>query len=135
VTNESDKHVVQTVLQAGVDEDFKTVRPHFRDDVIWWVPRSASIKFHLPRPLSGWDTIPWLGGPGWKAFEPGTTSIVIHHAVADAGLVSVHFHRTATRRGGGDYDVEYNLLFRLVDGQIAEVWEVADTAAAFGLVT
>jgi ketosteroid isomerase-like protein len=135
VTNESDKHVVRTVLEAVVHEDVQSVRPHFRDDVIWWVPPSASVKFHLSRPISGWDTIPWLGGRGWKAFEPGTSSMQIHHAIAEGGFVSVHFNRSATRLGGGDYDVEYNLLFRLVDGQVAEVWELADTASAFGLIS
>ena len=33
---------------------------------------------------------------------------------------------------GSDYDTEYNILFRLTDGRIAEVWEIADTAKAFG---
>jgi ketosteroid isomerase-like protein len=135
VTNQSDKEVVQTVIEAVVHEDVEAVRAHFRDDVTWWVPSSAAIKFRLPRPMSGWTTIPWLGGPGWKGFEPGTSSIVIHHAVAEGGLVSVHFNRSAKRRGGGDYEVEYNLLFRMVDGQVAEVWEIADTAAAFGFVS
>jgi ketosteroid isomerase-like protein len=135
MTNERDKHVVQTVLQAVVHEDVEEVHAHFRDDVTWWVPPSAAIKFRLPRPMSGWDNIPWLGGPGWKAFEAGTSSILIHHAIAEGGFVSVHFNRNATRLGGGDYDVEYNLLFRLVDGQVAEVWEIVDTAAAFGLVS
>jgi ketosteroid isomerase-like protein len=135
MTNERDRQVVQTVLQAVVHEDVEAVRPHFCEDVTWWVPPSAAIKFHLPRPLSGWGTIPWLGGPGWKAFEPGTSSLRIHHTVAEGGFVSVHFNRRATRLGGGDYDVEYNLLFRLVDGRVAEVWEIADTAAAFGLVS
>jgi ketosteroid isomerase-like protein len=133
VTNESDKQVVEVVLQADPDGDVEAVHPHYRDDVIWWVPTSAAARFHLPRPLSGWNMIPWLGGPGWKAFEPGTSSISIHHTVAEEGLVSAHFTRTAQRRGGGDYEVEYNLLYRLIDGQIAEVWEIADTAAAFGL--
>ncbi len=135
MTNESDKRVVETALQAVVHEDIEAVHPLFRDDVIWWVPPSAGVKFHLPRPLREWGRIPWLGGPGWKAFEPGTSSIVIHHAIAEGGFVSVHFNRTAKRLGRGDYDVEYNLLFRLVDGQVAEVWEIADTATAFGLVS
>ncbi len=134
VTNDSDKRVVETVLQAVVHEDIDAVRPLFRDDIVWWVPASAAVKFHLPRPLSGWSGIPWLGGPGWKGFEPGTSSIRIHHTVAEGGFVSVHFNRTATRLGGGDYDVEYNILFRLVHGRVAEVWEIADTAAAFASV-
>jgi ketosteroid isomerase-like protein len=134
VSNESDKQVVETVLNAVVHEDVDALRPLFRDDIIWWVPPSAAVKFHLPRPLSGWSNIPWLGGPGWRAFEPGTSSLKILHAVAQGGLVSVHFNRTAKRRGGGDYDVEYNILFRLDDGRVAEVWEIADTTAAFGSV-
>ena len=132
MSNHSDKQVVERVLQAIVHEDVDALRPLFRDDIVWWVPSSAAVRFHLPRPLSGWSAIPWLGGPGWKGFEPGTSSIRIHHLVVEGGLVSAHFNRTAKRLGGGDYDVEYNLLFRLVEGQVAEVWEIADTAAAFG---
>jgi ketosteroid isomerase-like protein len=56
--------------------------------------------------------------------------------VAEGELVSAHYRRTAQLVGkgavaGGGYDTEYNILFRLADGRIAEVWEIADTAAAF----
>jgi ketosteroid isomerase-like protein len=134
VSDETDKQAAETVLQALVHEDIGSVQSLFRDDVVWWVPPSAAVKFDLPRPLSGWDRIPWLGGTGWRAFESGTSYLVIRHMIAEGGFVSVYFNRTAKRLGGGDYDVEYSFLFRLVDGQVAEIWEIADTARAFGMV-
>jgi hypothetical protein len=102
------------------------------DDVIGWVPASASRKFGLARSLRGWDDIDWLGGEGWKGFLPDASVLAIHHFVADDDLVSVHYNRAAKRLDGSDYDTEYNILFRLTDGRIAEVWEIVDTAKAFG---
>jgi predicted SnoaL-like aldol condensation-catalyzing enzyme len=78
-----------------------------------------------------WDGIPWFGGEGWKAFVPGSSVLEIRHLVAEDDLVSAHYRRTAQRVHGGDYDAEYNILFRFDGDRIAEVWEVADTAAAF----
>jgi ketosteroid isomerase-like protein len=46
--------------------------------------------------------------------------------------VSAHYNRSAKRVDGADYDTEYNILFRLADGRVVEVWEIADTATAFG---
>jgi ketosteroid isomerase-like protein len=68
----------------------------------------------------------------WKGFEPGSSVLTIHHLVGEGDLVSAHYQRSATRRGGAAYDAEYNILFRLADGRIVEVWEIADTATAFG---
>ena len=125
------KDVVDRFLHALVDDDIDTMRPLVRSDIIWWVPASAAARFNLARPLKGWDKIPWLGGGGWKAFEPGSSALTIHHMVAEGNLVSAHYQRTATLLDGQPYDAEYNLLIRLAGVEIAEVWEVADTATAF----
>jgi ketosteroid isomerase-like protein len=128
------KRIVESFLQAVIREDVEDMRPLVRDDVVWWVPASSAIRFKMPRRLAGWSNIPWLGGAGWKGFEPGTSSIVVHHMVSENELVSAHYSRTAKLVGGADYEAEYNILFRLVGGQIAEVWEIADTATAMGFV-
>jgi ketosteroid isomerase-like protein len=132
----ANKAVIERFLSALVDDDVAAMRPLVHDDVVWWVPASAVARFGLARPLVGWETIDWLGGGGWKAFVPGSSVLTVHHLVAEDDLVSAHYRRTAQRVGsaehpGADYDAEYNILFRLVDGRIAEVWEIADTAAAF----
>ena len=128
---ETRKATVARVLQALVDDEGHTTRDVVRDDVVWWVPASAATQFGLPRPLQGWDDIPWFGGPGWKGFEPGSSTLEIQHLVGEDDLVSAHYRRTARRVGGDPYDAEYNVLFRFDGDRIAEVWEVADTAAAF----
>jgi ketosteroid isomerase-like protein len=125
------KLAVERVLQALVDDEGHTTHDVVADDVTWWVPASAAAKFGLARPLRGWDDVPWFGGPGWKGFEPGSSTLEIHHLVAEDDLVSAHYRRTARRVDGGRYDAEYNILFRFDGDRIAEVWEVADTAAAF----
>ena len=125
------KATVERVLQALVDDEGHTTREVVRDDVVWWVPESAARQFGLPRPLRGFDDIAWFGGPGWKGFEPGSSRLEIQHLVAEDDLVSAHYRRTARRLDGSPYDAEYNILFRFESDRIAEVWEVADTAAAF----
>ena len=125
------KALVDRFLHALVDEDSDAMRPLVHDDVMWWVPASSAEKFHLDRPLVGWNGIPWFGGEGWKAFAPGSSVLEIRHLVAEDDLVSAHYRRTAERAHGGRYDAEYNILFRFADDRIVEVWEVADTAAAF----
>jgi ketosteroid isomerase-like protein len=132
----ANRAVIERFLPALVDDDAEAMRPLVHDDVVWWVPASSAARFGLDRPLVGWDTIDWFGGNGWKAFVPGSSVLTVHHLVAEGDLVSAHYRRTArlVGKGGADiggYDAEYNILFRLVDGRIAEVWEVADTAAAF----
>jgi ketosteroid isomerase-like protein len=129
---DENRQIVERVLHALVEDDAPAMRPFVHDDVIWWVPASASKRFGLARPLQGWDDISWLGGDGWKGFEPGSSVLTIHHLVAEGDLVSAHYQRVATRVGGAPYDAEYNMLFRLVDGRVVEVWEIADTATAFG---
>jgi ketosteroid isomerase-like protein len=130
VATEANKETVERFFHAN--GDVEAVRPLFADDVVWWVPASATRVLKLDRRLAGWDAIPWLGGGGFGAFEPGTSTFHLHHLVAEGDLVSAHFNRTARLSDGSPYDTEYNILFRLRDGLIAEVWEVADTAAAFG---
>jgi ketosteroid isomerase-like protein len=129
---EENKDIVERFLHALVNDDAPAMRPLVADDVIWWVPPSAAARFRMARPLRGWNDIAWLGGGGWKGFQPGSSAVRIHHLVAEGELVSAHYNRSARLAGGGDYDNEYNMLFRLEAGRIAEVWEVADTAYAFG---
>ena len=131
MTNDDRKALIERFLHALVDEDADAMRPMVHDDVVWWVPASSATKFQLERPLTTWDGIPWFGGEGWKAFVPGSSVLEIRHLVAEGDLVSAHYRRTAERVHGGEYDAEYNILFRFDGDRIAEVWEVADTAAAF----
>ena len=132
MNTDENKELVERFLHALVQEDTQAMRPLVHDQVIWWVPASASQRFGLERPLQGWDDIDWLGGDGWKGFQPGSSVLTIHHLVADGDLVSARYNRSARRVDGADYDTEYNILFRLTDGRVVEVWEIADTATAFG---
>lgn len=130
-TTATNKDLVARFLLLLVNDDAAGMRPLVADDVIWWVPASASTRFGLDRPLRGWDHIAWFGGGGWKGFKAGTSTLRIHHLIAEGDLVAAHYQRTAERRDGSAYDVEYHFMLRVAGGRIAEVWEVADTAAAF----
>jgi hypothetical protein len=102
MTTDSNKEIVERFLRALVPDDAPSVRSLVRDDVIGWVPASASRKFGLARPLRGWDDVDWLGGEGWKGFLPDSSVLAIHHFVADDDLVSVHYNRAAKRLDGSD---------------------------------
>jgi ketosteroid isomerase-like protein len=128
--NERRKQIVTEFLHALIDDDAATMRPLVADDVRWWVPQSAAKSYGLARPLDGWAQVPWFGGDGWKGFQPGTSTITIHHLVAEDDLVTAHYNRHALRANGNVYESEYNLLFRFDGDLIAEVWEVVDTAQA-----
>jgi uncharacterized protein len=130
VSTEKPKQVVTDFLVALVNDDTGTMRPLVANDVKWWVPQSAASTFGLARPLDGWENVPWFGGDGWKGFKPGTSRVTVHHLVAEGEFVSAHYNRTALRANGNPYDTEYNMLFRLRDDLIVEVWEVVDTAQA-----
>lgn len=65
-----------------------------------------------------------------KFYEPGSVSIVLHDEIGDAAssVVRMDFH--AHSRRGYDYDVEYVLFAKTVDGLITEVVELLDTFAS-----
>lgn len=122
------KTQVLRFFQAFGIQDLRGLRSLVRDDVRWWVPISAERR-GIHRPLSGWDSIPWFNGS--FAFEPQTTTWKVFHLVEEADYVAVHMSREATIKGDALFDNEYNWLFRLENDQIAEVWEILDTATAF----
>jgi ketosteroid isomerase-like protein len=48
---EAHKELVAVFLHALVHDDSQAMRPLVHDDVIWWVPSSASRRFGLDRPF------------------------------------------------------------------------------------
>jgi ketosteroid isomerase-like protein len=127
------KDTVKRFLEAFGNNDLEQVRMVMHEDVRWWAPPVLEAR-GIPRPMDGWDNIPWLGGGGSKTFRPGTTTWRIHHLTAEDDRVAVHMNREAVGANGKPYDNEYHWLFRLDGPMIVEVWEILDTAFAFELL-
>ena len=123
------KRLILTFLQAIAEGDSDKMRGALRPDAQWWVPPSG--KSHIPYPIEGADGVVRLvSGQTLNSFMPGTTTWTARHLVEDGDMISAHVNRDARGSNGNPYENEYNLLFRLVDGQIAEAWEVVDTVHA-----
>jgi ketosteroid isomerase-like protein len=99
-------------------------------DARWWFQPSVA-RPDAPRSVAGRDAIVAAVIPPHPAFEKGSTSWTILHEVQGGDLLAVHAERRATGSRGQPYHVEYHFLFRYEGDQIAEVWDIMDTAAAF----
>jgi acyl-CoA synthetase (AMP-forming)/AMP-acid ligase II/ketosteroid isomerase-like protein len=128
-STERHKELVVQFLDAMAANDVKSLRALVTDNAKWWVPPTAAGL--VDRPLVGGDAVAQLaGGQVTRAFRPGTTTWRIRHVTAEADRVSILMDRCSTTAGGAPYENEYHWLFRFVDGRIAEVWEIMDTALA-----
>lgn len=115
---------------SGADEDLSA---WFCDDAIWHLPQSCAAMasradFH------GRDAILAMVGADVDVFyDPASIRFDYHHITAEADRVHVHFTMYARTSNGRDYENQYQSLFKLRDGRIAEAWEFMDTAYLFSL--
>jgi uncharacterized protein len=126
---ERNKQVVREQMAAMERLDGPAQAALMTDDVQWWVPQSAVDAAHLPRPLVGKDAvIGMLAGADIFFAEMHWTA---DRLIAEDDHVAAVAHMQGVTASGNDYLNHYVMLYRLVDGKIAEVWEYADTAYAF----
>lgn len=105
----------------------------FCEDAIWHLPQSAASMASRAH-FHGRDAIlSMLGADVDRFYDPATIHFDYHHITAEADRVHVHFTMRARTRSGHDYENQYQTLFLLRDGQIAEAWEYMDTAYLFSL--
>ena len=126
---ERNKQVVRDEIAAMETGDTETLARLLTDDVRWWVPQSAVEHTGLPRPMEGKDDVVGLVGGADAYFSE--MHWTIDQLVAEGDHVAVHVHMQGRTASGNDYLNQYHMLYRLVGGRIAEVWEYLDTAYAF----
>ncbi|HET6189437.1 MAG TPA: nuclear transport factor 2 family protein [Trebonia sp.] len=99
-------------------------------DVRWWPPASAERKGIVSRPIEGAKTM--VAHLATEMYEEEGRTWTITHIFGEGNLVCARARLQARVAATGDeYDNVYSYVFRVEDGQIAEVWEDFDTAYAF----
>jgi ketosteroid isomerase-like protein len=99
-------------------------------DVRWWPPASAERKGIVSRPIEGAETM--VAHLATEMYEEDGRTWTITHIFGEGNLVCARARLQArVAATGEEYDNVYSYVFRLENGQIAEVWEDFDTAYAF----
>jgi ketosteroid isomerase-like protein len=100
------------------------------EDVRWWPPASAERKGVVTRPIEGRQTM--VAHLATEMYEEDGRTWTITHLFGEGDQVCARARlRARVAATGDEYDNEYSYVFRVENGQIAEVWEDFDTAYAF----
>lgn len=123
---QQNKALVQGFLEALARGDRETARAAFAEDATWRYPGSLGG----PGVHRGRDAIfDVYFGVDERLFETGTREydLEVTSAIAEGDRVAVEMRHRGTTRDGRRYETDYHVLYRLVDGRIAEVHEYFDS--------
>jgi ketosteroid isomerase-like protein len=126
-TTEESRRVVETFYGAVGRGDMETVTASFADDVVVEVMgRSPISGRHVGREAFLADAM----GPVIGALDPDSVKLATTWEIfaAEGDRVAARMTGAAISRSGRRYDNSYCQLFRIRDGQIAEMYEYLDTA-------
>jgi ketosteroid isomerase-like protein len=122
---------VRDFIDAMRRRDHARVGELFSDDIRWWIPPSGADRRGLDVPLRGRDAVIEMIRTGQSAFEEVEMEIEFMIS-GDQGAAAVVQIAGRLVSGGTYGPRQYGWFFRFnCDGQIAELWEFTDTAAAF----
>jgi ketosteroid isomerase-like protein len=127
-----DRSVIVAHFAAKEKRDEDLLRDQLCEDVKWWTPQSTE-KRGLHRPLVGRDNVLALL-MSTDFYRTDGRSWVIHHLVAENGVVAAHATLTTETMSGHPYKNHYVFIFEMSDGRIAQVWEHLDTAYTYELL-
>lgn len=123
----------QQALESHLQGHAADLGAFFTPDAIWHLPRSAEAWGGRDR--TGRDAILcMMKNEVPQFYRAETMRFLYHHFTEQGDRVHMHFTLHAITANGKDYSNEYQTLFRLHDGRIAEAWEYLDTAYLFSLL-
>jgi ketosteroid isomerase-like protein len=123
--------LVSSFLHAMVGHDRDTLTRVLADDIVWNTPPSTMPQFRGPH--RGRAAVFALIDGGGDMFTSGTQRVEISYIVAEGEIAAAQFRQIARTSTGRDYDNLYSFFFRIVDGQIHELWEHVDTGYFYAL--
>lgn len=126
-TTEASRRTVETFYEAVAAGDMDTVLEAFADDVVVEVMgRSPISGRHVGRDAFLSEAM----GPVMAVLDPDTVMLATTWEIfaAEGDRVAARMTGTAATRSGKRYDNSYCQLFRIREGQIAEMYEYLDTA-------
>lgn len=122
----------QRALERKLQGEKVDLADCFTEDIAWHFPQSTASR------SSGSDhygkaAVLAMFGDVDAFYIADTMQFDYHSFTAEDDRVHMHYTLRATTTSGKAYENQYQSLFRLEDGRIAEVWEYFDTAYLFGL--
>jgi uncharacterized protein len=126
-TTEQSRGIVESFYRAVAAGDMETVTASFADDVVVHVMgRSPIAGRHVGRDAF----LAQAMGPVIAALDPESIRLAQTWEIfaAEGDRVAARMTGQAATRTGKRYDNSYCQLFRIHDGQIAEMYEYLDTA-------
>jgi len=121
-----------TAVAAGVRGEIVDIAAFLTDDVTWHLPQSTAQMgkaFYDGKA----DVMTMFSGAVAQFYQPESMQFTYHSFIADGDFAHCHFSLSAITSTGKPYLNQYQSLFRLHDGKIAEVWEYFDTAYLFSV--
>jgi ketosteroid isomerase-like protein len=126
-TTDTSRRVIESFYEAVAAGDMDAVIAAFADDVVVEVMGSSPISGrHVGREAFLADAM----GPIMAVLDPETVQLATTWEIfaAEGDRVAARMTGTAASLSGKRYDNSYCQLFRIRDGQIAEMYEYLDTA-------
>lgn len=133
---ESNKTILEQFwkgLQSKLQGNDVDLSPYLAKDIVWHLPQSTFPAGEPQQHQGKQAVLAMFEGEVENYYQPASMQFDIHSIIAEDDRVHFHFSLRAKTAQGNDYFNHYQALYRLKDGQIAEVWEYFDTAYLFRL--
>jgi ketosteroid isomerase-like protein len=129
----SNAQLIREHFKAKDELDREAIRAMLTDDARWWVPISGMKRGLAVRPIIGGNELADMLTTLSLTLYERNRSWNVQHVIADESMGAAQVELTTTLASNGKpYHNIYAYVFRFDNGKIAEIWEHADTAYAFG---
>lgn len=133
-TNKQIVQQLQQAISAKMTDSRVSIEAFFTDDAIWHLPKSTAES-------GGGDLVGKVAvlamfeGGIEHFYQPDTMDMQYLSTICEGDLVHSRFTLTAKTANGADYANDYQALYKVTNGKVAEVWEMFDTAYQFATLS
>jgi ketosteroid isomerase-like protein len=128
---EANKQTAVKFLDAMQHKRWDVLVSMMTPDAVSWVPPSAQSVMGYPQSVQGARAIVEARARSSGERYSPHLEVTTTHLIGDGELVAAFITLRATTTDGQPYENDYVMLFRFVEGKIAEWGEYLDTAHAF----
>lgn len=122
----------QQQLESKLAGNTVDLGDYFCEDIAWHFPQSTAAQ-SSGSDHHGKTAVLAMFADVDLFYVADSMRFEYHSVTAEEDRVHLHYTLRATTTNGREYCNQYQSLFRVRDGKIAEVWEYFDTAYLFGL--
>lgn len=111
-----------------------SIADYLSDDIQWHLPASMNELAEGSDKQGKAEVLRLFDDIVKRFYQPKTMAFDFHGITASHDKVHFHFTLTATTNSQQTYQSGYQLLFRVEDDLVREVWEYFDSATLLALV-